>query len=205
MTPFEALYGYPPPQSHMIANSLTSVATVEEFAATRERLNKILRENIQLAQERQKHYADKKRTEKSFKVGEFVFLRLQPYRQTTLALRKNLKLAARYYGPYKILAAIGPVAYRLELPSTAAIHPVFHVSLLKRKIGEGAAPVLDPPTMNNEGNLVIQPSSILKTRTIRRRGKDIEQWLIEWENLSPDSATWEDKSFITRQFPEFSA
>ncbi|GAB2280456.1 hypothetical protein Dimus_039409 [Dionaea muscipula] len=81
------------------------MAAVEEFAAIRDRLNMTLRENIQLAQERQKHYADKRRAEKSFNEGEFVFFKLQPYRQTSLALRKNLKLAAWYYGPYKILVS----------------------------------------------------------------------------------------------------
>ncbi|GAB2293176.1 hypothetical protein Dimus_038252 [Dionaea muscipula] len=168
MTPFEALYEYPPPQSHLNNELNTSVAAVEELATTREKLNKTPRENIQLAQERQKHYFDKGRTEKSFKEGEFMFLKLQPYRQTSPALRKNLKLAARCYGPYKILVAVGPVAYKLELPSSVVIHHVFHVSLLKRKVGESVAPMLDPPLMNNEGSLVIQPSSVLDTQIIRR-------------------------------------
>ena len=62
-------------------------------------------------------------------------MRLQPYRQTS-SLRKNLKLAPRYYGPFKILRHIGAVAYKLDLPAESKIHPVFHVSLLKENLGK---------------------------------------------------------------------
>jgi hypothetical protein len=56
-----------------------------------------------------------------------VYLRLQPYVQTSVALRSSHKLSFRYFGPYKILQHVGQVAYKLELPPDARIHPVVHV------------------------------------------------------------------------------
>ena len=66
-----------------------------------------------------------------------VFLKMQPYVQSTLAARANRKLAFKYYGPFKILARVGFVAYKLELPSPTSIHPVFYVSQLKQAILPG--------------------------------------------------------------------
>ncbi|KAE8690574.1 hypothetical protein F3Y22_tig00110894pilonHSYRG00006 [Hibiscus syriacus] len=63
---------------------------------------------------------------REFQEGDEVYLKLQPYRQTSLALMKNLKLAARFFGPYKIQKRIGQVTYKLELPPESKSHPVFH-------------------------------------------------------------------------------
>ena len=82
-----------------------------------------------------KRQSDKSRSEHQFKVGDWVFLKLQPYVQSSLTVRSNQKLAFRFFGPYRVLARIGAVAYRLALPATSAIHPVFHVSQLKASHG----------------------------------------------------------------------
>ena len=83
-----------------------------------------------------KRQADKHRSERHFAVGDWVFLKLQPYVQSSLATCANQKLSFRFFGPYKIVAKIGAAAYKLALPATSSIHPVFHVSQLKTSHGK---------------------------------------------------------------------
>ena len=77
-----------------------------------------------------------RRIEQSFEVGDLVYLRLQPYRQTSLKQKGAKKLEPRFYGPYKVSRRVGEVAYELELPEGSKIHNVFHVSCLKKAVGQ---------------------------------------------------------------------
>ena len=73
--------------------------------------------------------------------------------------RVCLKLFARYFGPYKVLAKVGPVAYKLELPSSAKVHLVFHISQLKKHIGKRIAQS-DLPLMDADGVISNEPIAI---------------------------------------------
>jgi len=75
-----------------------------------------------------KTQADKSRSERKFTVGDRVYLKLQPYVETSLALRANQKLAFKFFGLFQVFGRVGDVAYKLKLPESSAIHPVFHVS-----------------------------------------------------------------------------
>jgi hypothetical protein len=81
-----------------------------------------------------KSQADKNQSEWTFAAGDMVYMKLQPYVQTSVAARSNKKLSFRFYGPFRVLQRIGEVAYKLELPQGTKIHPVLHVSQLKRHI-----------------------------------------------------------------------
>jgi hypothetical protein len=82
-----------------------------------------------IAQNRMKQQADQHRNEREFEVGDWVFLRLQPYKQMSLKQQRNdNKLAPKYYGPYKVLQRIVSMAYKLELSPSSCVQPIFHVS-----------------------------------------------------------------------------
>lgn len=93
-----------------------------------------LRENLHQAQNHMKQQVDQHRSEHQFQEGDQVFLRLKPYKQTLLKDKGCQKLSPKFYGLYQVLQHIGEVAYKLALPPTAKIHPIFHVSCLKKVI-----------------------------------------------------------------------
>jgi hypothetical protein len=64
-----------------------------------------------------------------------VYMKLQPYVQSSVLARTNQKLRFCYFGPFKILARVSSVAYRLELPASSSVHPVIHVSQLRLAVG----------------------------------------------------------------------
>nr|GFB87266.1 putative mitochondrial protein [Tanacetum cinerariifolium] len=97
-----------------------------------------------------KEQVDGKRRDVSFEVGDLVYLKLCPYHQMYVVQWANQKLAPRFFGPYKVLERIGNVAYRLKLPPTSAIHPVFHVSQLKKMIGDQLVESDLPDAYTNE-------------------------------------------------------
>lgn len=85
----------------------------------------LLQEHLAQARARIKFYADQHSVERKFQVGDWVYLKLLPYRLQYVVMRINSKLAARYYGPYQIIIRIRQVAYELQLPLTFKIHPRF--------------------------------------------------------------------------------
>ena len=102
------------------------------------------------------------RVERSFEVGDLVYLWLQPYRQSSLKQKGAEKLKPRFYGPYKVIPKVREVAYELELPKLSKIHNVFHVSSLKKTLGQHIAPSTELPPLDDEGLLVLIPDQILQ-------------------------------------------
>ncbi|KAA3455755.1 Transposon Ty3-G Gag-Pol polyprotein [Gossypium australe] len=131
MTLFRALYGRDPPTivSYEEGGSLNT--QVDKALQDWDDLLRELKKNMSQAQLRMKNQADKKRRELEFAAGDWVFVRLQPYRQLSLRLHKYQKLSPRFFGPYKVIQRVGNVAYKLELLASTRIHPVFHISQLK--------------------------------------------------------------------------
>jgi len=132
-----------------------------------------------------------------------VYLKLRPYRQTAFGVRHNLKLAIKFYGPYRVLEKVGQAAYKIQLPASASIHNVFHVSQLKKHVGNMAVPSSDLPLVTKDGYIKTEPHLVKSTRAVSRGETVVSQWLIRWLNLPEDKATWEDASFIQATFPTF--
>jgi hypothetical protein len=132
MAPFEALYGRR--CRTPLSWSQTSERKIfgSDLVTEAEEKVKIIQNNLKAAQSQQKSYADKRRKPLQFEVGDFVYLRVSPTRGVQRFGMKG-KLAPRYVGPFEILEACGPVAYRLQLPyQLAAIYNIFHVSQLRK-------------------------------------------------------------------------
>lgn len=88
----------------------------------------LVKQHLLRAQARMKKQVDKGHIEHTFVVGDMVFLKLQLFIQSSVARCSHNKLRFKFFGPYKIIQCIRAMIYKLELPSFATIHDVFHVS-----------------------------------------------------------------------------
>ena len=110
-----------------------------------------------------KQQVDQHCSERNFEEGDWVFLRLKRYKQMPLKkLNKDNKLAPKYYGPYKLLQKIGSMAYKLELPTSSLVHPVFHVSCLNKVIGDKIPIQTIFPELDDEGKVILDHEKTLK-------------------------------------------
>ena len=161
----------------------------------------LLKDNLVKAQERMKKLADQHRTEREFVEGDMVYLRLQPYRQVSVGGRRPHKLSPLFYGPYQVLHKIGAVAYKLQLPPESKIHPVFHVSQLKKKLGRAEQVQHQEPTTSVEQ--ILEPEVIFERRMVNKNGKAVTEVLVKWKQLPHEEASWEEYWVIAKRFPNF--
>ena len=146
-----------------------------EFRDREEALRQ-LKHHLTIAQEQMRRTANAHRRDIQFDIGDWVYLKLRPHRQQSVAQRINQKLAPRYYGPFQIEEKCGPVAYKLTLPSSSKVHPVFHVSLLKRVIGTQTINVVLPTEFSIEEADIFTPHQILAHCSIKQQGVPIKQF-----------------------------
>lgn len=204
MTPFEAVYGIPPPRLLDYVSGTSRVQAVDEYLSDRNTILQELRCNLRLAQNRMKCQVDQGWREVSFAVGDYVYLKLQPYRQTLVAFRSSMKLAPRFFGPYKIIDKVGPLAYRLVLPPGSQIHNVFHVSLLQKHLGTVAPTSTQLPPVSDASTILPQPEKILDRRVIRKgKYRPKSKILVKWLGAAVEDATWENEWRFSKTYPEF--
>jgi hypothetical protein len=110
----------------------------------------------------------------------------------------NAKLAPWYYGPFQVIEQIGPVSYRLRLPSRARIHDVFHVVFLKKFEGDAPATVT-PLSPLVHGRVVPVPAKVVRAKPT----KDSWEVLVQWEGRATVEATWYELAEFKEQFPDF--
>lgn len=200
LTPFKILYGRDPPQLRRVEKNHTTVDSLEEILLERDAMLGELQFNLMKAQQVMKLAADKRRRDESYEVGEQVFVKLQPYRQKSLASRPFDKLAARFYGPFPITQRIGKVAYKLQLPSYSKIHPVFHVSQLKRAVGTTPASTILPEQLAPDLELIAVPEALLDVRQKTKGDPGALEVLMKWQGHQPFEATWEDMFAMQARF-----
>jgi hypothetical protein len=197
-SPFEVLYGRTPRQLGITPEGTCSVPDLQAWLDERRLMQDLMKQQLERVCQQKKSQADKHRTERVFKVGDFVYLKLQPYVQSSIAPRTHHKLLFKYYGPYKIIARVGEVAYELALPETSRIHPVIHVSQLKQAIG---ANVHVQTQLPSPLDVLRIPSRVLQCRLRQQGSIAVTQALIQWSGLPESLATWEDVDDLKRRFP----
>jgi hypothetical protein len=106
----------------------------------------------------------------------------------------------KFYGPYTVLKHVGKVTYQLSLPSQSKLHPVFHVSCLKKVIGTRCKIQTHLPKLAEEGSIWLQPEAVLDQHEHRLCQRTIKEVLVQWKDTTPADATWEPTT-ILQQFP----
>ncbi|KAJ0547862.1 putative nucleotidyltransferase, Ribonuclease H [Helianthus annuus] len=199
-TPFEALYGYRPPLHVPYVPKDAGDNEVDEVMRDREAAIGVLRQSLLKAQNRMKQQADKRRSEREFEPGQWVYLKLQPYMQNSLRGYKHSKLTPKYFGPFLIVEKVGMVAYKLDLPAEAHIHPVFHVSLLKGPVGAPDKVVPLPV----EARFNLRPVAVIDRKWVKRGNRAAMKVLVQWRDQTVQDATWEFLDDMQLRFPDFS-
>lgn len=164
---------------------------------------KLIKQRMKAAQDRQKSYADRRRRDLEFEVGDRVFLKASP-RKGFARIGKGGKLSPRYLGPFDVLERIGEAAYRLDLPpSLTGIHNVFHVSQL-RKCYPDETTLLPLEKVELEPNLtfVQKPVKILDRKFQELRNRSIPLVKVLWRSDKTEEATWETEEKMRRFHPE---
>jgi hypothetical protein len=204
MAPFEALYG-----SRCISplcwetsgeRSLVGPNWVQQtFEKVRE-----IRQNILAVQSCQKSYADVRRRDLEFAVGDQVLLRVSPTKGVVRFGVSEKLISPRYIGLFPILARVGSLAYRLQLPdSMAGVHPVFHVSMLRKFLRDPDHQIeMEPIAVQQDLTLECRPVRILESSERVLRKRTIKYVKVLWTNQSEREATWELEELMRQKYLE---
>ncbi|KAL0559114.1 hypothetical protein IC582_003704 [Cucumis melo] len=203
MAPFEALYGKccrsPVCWGEVGEQRLMGPELVQ---STNEAIQKI-RSRMHTAQSRQKSYADVRRKDLEFEIGDKVFLKVAPMKGV-LRFERRGKLSPHFVGPFEILERIDPVAYRLALPpSLSTVHDVFHVSMLRKYVPDPSHVVdYEPLEIDENLSYVEQPVEVLAREVKTLRNKQISLVKVLWRNHRVEEATWEREDDMRSRYPE---
>ncbi|XP_076891554.1 uncharacterized protein LOC143543001 [Bidens hawaiensis] len=186
MPPFEMLYGRrcrtPVCWGEIGQKEMGSIEVVQETSSKFDQI----KARMKAAQDRQKSYADKRRRPIEFNVGDYVMLKVSPWKGI-IRFRKRGKLSPRYIGPFKIVKRVGEVAYKLDLPDELeGIHSTFHVSHLRKCLADDTShvPLMDIE-VDEQLNYIEQPIKIVDRKEKQLRHKIIP--LVKTFNLQENT------------------
>ncbi|GJV20408.1 putative reverse transcriptase domain-containing protein [Tanacetum coccineum] len=192
VAPFEALYGCkcrsPTCWAEVGHNQLTGPKIIHEIT---EKIVQI-KSRIQAARDRQKSYADVRREPLEFQVGDKVMLKVSTWKGV-IHFGKRGKLNPRYIGPFKILAKVGTVAYRLELPEQLShVHSTFHVSNLKKCLSDESFIIpLDEIHIDDKLYFIEEPVVIMDREVKHLKQSRIPIVKVCWNSKRGLEFTWE--------------
>jgi hypothetical protein len=205
MAPFDALYGR---RCRTLLNwtearerTLFGLDLVKDA----EEKMQVIRENLKMAQMRQKSYHDKGTAPQHFEVGDYVYLKVSPTKGVQRFGVKG-KLAPRYIGPYEVIEVCGPVAYRIQLPERfSAIHSVFPVTQLKKGMPVPENEVITEANAWIELHflLIEHPLRVLDQKGRKTRRQTVRMYKIQWSHHTEEEATWETEEYLNAKYPGF--
>ncbi|GKA72887.1 hypothetical protein Tco_0779103 [Tanacetum coccineum] len=154
------------------------------------------------ARSRQKSYTDRRTKLLEFKVGDMVLLKISPWKGA-VRFRKRRKLSPCYIGPFKILARVGPMAYKLELPEELkGIHSTFHVLNLKKCLAKVDIVVsMDEIQLDDKLHVIEEPMEIVDQEVKRLKQSRIPIVKIRWNLQTGPEFTWEREDQIKNKYP----
>ncbi|KAA0061227.1 pol protein [Cucumis melo var. makuwa] len=160
-------------------------------------------ERVLTAQSRHKSYANVRRKDLEFHVGDIVFLKVASMKGV-LRFEKKGKLSPRFVRPFEILERICPVAYCLALPpSFSVVHDVFHISMLRRYVADPTHVVdFEPLQINENLSYEEQLVEILAREVKMLRNRGISLVKVLWQNHGIEEATWKREEDMRAQYPE---
>ncbi|GKF12531.1 hypothetical protein Tco_0050457, partial [Tanacetum coccineum] len=161
-----------------------------------------IKNRLLTARSRQKSYADKRAKPLVFEVGDMVLLKVSPWKGI-MRFRKREKLSPYYIGPFKILARVGPVTYTLEFPEELkGIHNTFHVSNLKKCLGEGDIVFsMDEIQLDDKLHMIEEPIEVVNREVKRLKQSRIPIVKVHWNSQKGPEFTWEREDQIKKKYP----
>nr|GEW26901.1 putative reverse transcriptase domain-containing protein [Tanacetum cinerariifolium] len=162
----------------------------------------LIKQRMQAAQDRQKNYADRKQKPMEIKIGDRVMLKVSPWKGV-VRFGKQRKLNLRYVRPFKVLAKVGKVAYKLELPQELSrVHHTFHVLNLKKCYSD------EPLVMPLEGvhiddtlQFVEEPVEMMEREIKRLKQSRIPLVKVRWNSRRGPEFTWEREDSFKKKYP----
>ncbi|GKA02457.1 putative reverse transcriptase domain-containing protein [Tanacetum coccineum] len=162
---------------------------------------------LKVVRDRQKSYADKRRKPLEFSVGDYVLLKVSPWKGVVCFGKKG-KLAPRFVGPFEIMEKVGLVAYRLDLPKELdGVHDTFHMSNLKKCLADPTLQVpLDEIQVDAKLNFMEEPVEILEREFKKLKRSRIAIVKVRWNSKRGPEFTWEREDQMKLKYPHlFSA
>jgi hypothetical protein len=205
MAPFDALYG------RRCRTPLNWLETGErtlfglDLVKDAEEKVQVIRENLKLAQMRQKSYHDKGTTPRHFEVGDYVYLKVSRTKGVQRFGVKG-KLAPCYIGPNEVIEVCGPVAYRIQLPERfSTVHNVFHVTQLKKGMPVPENEVITEANawIEPDFSVIEHPMRALDRKERNTRRQTVRMYKIQWSQHTKEEATWETEEYLNTKYPGF--